>query len=498
MAYEKQNFADGQVLKAENLNHIEDGIVAAADAQSLGGVAAGSYALKTDVAPDSTMLGGKAPEYYLQPMNLLDNSDFSNPVNQRGSTSYSGSGYSIDRWYSNGSNQTVQVSGSYIKATATGTSYCGIRQKVGRMASLAGKTITFAAKVYSNVIPSIRFINASATTLAFKDGEKATTTTIVLTYTVPSDATMDTVIPIIIAKTAAVDDYINIYWAAIYEGVYTADTLPSYVPKDKHVEMLNCGVPLAPRNLLDNSNFRNPVNQRGATTYTGTLYTVDRWWLTAGTLKVNSNGVTLTSDASTACTILQFIDHISDGIYTFAAKVAGAVRTRVIQVSGTSVSTLDASNASYSIGYLAFQYNEHRSKFYSSITVNKGENRLFVEWAALYEGSYTADTLPPYVPKDFATELAECNRYYKVLNIYISPWLIEGANIRRYGISYDPMRIAPTATVSGLKEYATWTDLESTFNPYNSKSDRLLMSATKETSSTKVYAAGTLILSADL
>ena len=26
MAYEKQNFADWQVLKAENLNHIEDGI----------------------------------------------------------------------------------------------------------------------------------------------------------------------------------------------------------------------------------------------------------------------------------------------------------------------------------------------------------------------------------------------------------------------------------------------------------------------------------------
>ena len=26
MAYEKQNFDDGQVLKAENLNHIEDGI----------------------------------------------------------------------------------------------------------------------------------------------------------------------------------------------------------------------------------------------------------------------------------------------------------------------------------------------------------------------------------------------------------------------------------------------------------------------------------------
>ena len=29
-------------------------------------------------------------------------------------------------------------------------------------------------------------------------------------------------------------------------------------------------------------------------------------------------------------------------------------------------------------------------------------------WAALYEGSYTADTLPPYVPKGYAAELAQC------------------------------------------------------------------------------------------
>ncbi len=29
MAYEKQNFTDGQVLTAEHLNHIEDGIAAA-------------------------------------------------------------------------------------------------------------------------------------------------------------------------------------------------------------------------------------------------------------------------------------------------------------------------------------------------------------------------------------------------------------------------------------------------------------------------------------
>lgn len=37
---------------------------------------------------------------------------------------------------------------------------------------------------------------------------------------------------------------------------------------------------------------------------------------------------------------------------------------------------------------------------------------VVVEWAAFYEGSYTADTLPPYVPKGYGAELLECQRYY--------------------------------------------------------------------------------------
>lgn len=200
------------------------------------------------------------------------------------------------------------------------------------------------------------------------------------------------------------------------------------------------------RNLLDNGNFI--INQRSATTYTGALYTVDRWWLTAGTLKVNSNGVTLTSDASTACVILQFIDNISDGIYTFAAKVAGTVRTRIVQISGTSVSTLDASNATYATGYLAFQYNAYRGKFYPSIRVNEGGNSLAVEWAALYEGSYTADTLPPFVPKGYAEELAECQRYYwRCTNTYFAEgfgYAFSSGVVRVSIVAPQVFRIAPT------------------------------------------------------
>ena len=88
--------AVGVYLK--NIDNSTDTTVYGNNATTLGGVAAEDYALKTDTAPDSSKLGGKAPEYYLQPRNLLDNSDFRNPVNQRGQTSYNSVGYTIDRW----------------------------------------------------------------------------------------------------------------------------------------------------------------------------------------------------------------------------------------------------------------------------------------------------------------------------------------------------------------------------------------------------------------
>ena len=50
------------------------------------------------------------------------------------------------------------------------------------------------------------------------------------------------------------------------------------------------------RNLLDNSDFRNPVNQRGATSYSGSVYTIDRWFLWSDNGKAN-----LTIDGGKIC-----------------------------------------------------------------------------------------------------------------------------------------------------------------------------------------------------
>lgn len=172
--------------------------------------------------------------------NLLDNSDFRNPVNQRGETSYSGYSYGIDRWYGSALYQTVSIQNNYITVSATGTSYVGIRQKLENMAKLAGKTVTFAAQIYSSVGTRIAFIDENGNSLAKVDGAAGQNQILTLTYTIPSNVTSDSVIPIIVSKTQAKGDSTNIYWAALYEGSYDASTLPAYQPKGYAAEQAEC------------------------------------------------------------------------------------------------------------------------------------------------------------------------------------------------------------------------------------------------------------------
>ena len=171
---------------------------------------------------------------------------------------------------------------------------------------------------------------------------------------------------------------------------------------------------IQPRNLLDNSDFRNPVNQRGATSYRGTSYTIDRWWMQTdtGTASIGDNGLTLATNDSTSCKIVQYVEKLDiNKVYTFVIK--------------------DTSENVYLIHSVPNGRNEEKTSFGSMIanTTNINDKNasafsisldlgttITLAWAALYEGSYTADTLPPYVPKGYAAELAECRRYFVVLS----------------------------------------------------------------------------------
>ncbi len=202
--------AVGVYLK--NIDNSTDTTVYGNNATTLGGVAAEDYALKTDTAPDSSKLGGKAPEYYIQPRNLLDNSDFTNPVNQRGIYSAVNGSYIIDRWnfYSSNfaGNVTITQSANGITVTNdAGADRVAIVQKIIDKNYYDGK-YTAVAKTTDGLLFGYTEVLDSENSIYQVSFWIYTGTTIV--------------------------------WAALYEGSYTAETLPEYQPKGYGVELLEC------------------------------------------------------------------------------------------------------------------------------------------------------------------------------------------------------------------------------------------------------------------
>lgn len=214
----------------------------------------------------------------------------------------------------------------------------------------------------------------------------------------------------------------------------------------KDSEMLGGKAPayyLPARNLLDNSDFRTPINQRGKSSYTGICYTIDRWrtWDENAAVTLHAGeGITLSK------ILYQYFEpgklH-AGGAYTVAICLGDGA---VCCASGT----LSTTGFSYFVGNVfALLQQEANGTVFMAIQAASGET---VRWAAMYEGEYSASSLPPYVPKGYTQELMECRRYYvkygdegqysyAYTNGYISGFLFAA-----------PMRIAPTiANASALK-----------------------------------------------
>jgi hypothetical protein len=158
-----------------------------------------------------------------------------------------------------------------------------------------------------------------------------------------------------------------------------------------------------PRNLLDNSNFLQPVNQRLQTTYKGPVYTIDRWrlWQAAGAVNVTDLGIAVSGDRLFSYVGLGLVDE--DGLYTLAAKTSDGALDVVAGVPRSGVA-----GAKCHIGYDA-----NADKAW--VALEGGHTYV---WAALYEGVYTAETLPEYQPKGYSAELQECMRYFSCIRAW--------------------------------------------------------------------------------
>ena len=206
------------------------------------------------------------------------------------------------------------------------------------------------------------------------------------------------------------------------------------------------------RNLLDNSYFVKPINQRGGTSYNASGYTIDRWKYTNsnGVLTINDGYINL-SAASANSHWRQILEKALDATksYTFAIRVRG---------TGTGfIGFYNSADTSSSIGggYLNFTATSDWTTVLCTISNTANADMLTIrcdagasldiEWAALYEGEYTAETLPPYVPKGYSAELTECMRYFqksaKIYRTVASNGIVQGTQFM------IQMRIAPTVTI---------------------------------------------------
>lgn len=404
----------------------------AADSAKLGGVSAGSFALKTDTAPNAEKLGGKMPEYYLTPVNLLCNGDFLNPIHSRGVTANTTHWeYVLDCWHCESANytpNTVLISNGGVTLAPTADAYCGIQQQFERYSELAGKICT--AAVCTNETWYV-----ATFPVGFTSGSGILLGNGLLLYSLSTHH--------FLIRNKAGNSAVTIQRVALYEGSYTAETLPPYVPSHKRVEILKIGLPIQPVNLLDNSWFggryvdgvkEGLVCQAGLNGFHGTTkYPMDRWisWnLDAGF----ADGYITVNSPYDQRLDPNKID--ANKVYTVAACFADGTITCSSGVASANI-------GGYANIGLYFNYNNGAP--YVRMWHNAADN---YKWVALYEGKYTAETLPPYVPKPYTVELEGCRRCYRPQTQFILRCYGDGY---LFGYTFDsPMRIAPTFTIDGV------------------------------------------------
>lgn len=199
----------------------------------------------------------------------------------------------------------------------------------------------------------------------------------------------------------------------------------------------------APVNLLDNSDFRNPVNQRDVSSWNTIGYGIDRWFTngTSANISVTRNGLQGSADFL----VQKFEKTKLNGAskVTAVVQVNGAIYFGVLNISNfTPGSDIVVITGIPGISRVNLYHEDNDiCQFYFA-----GLNSVTIEWAALYAGEYTTQTLPEYRTKGYSVELLECLRYYrKYKQGRLCTGLCYNTTTALFAIQQGvPMRIVPT------------------------------------------------------
>ena len=279
---------------------------------------------------------------------------------------------------------------------------------------------------------------------------------------------------------------------------------------------------LSGKNNLDNPDFR--VNQRGLSEYS-TGYTVDRWYISTDKCKAapESDGIRLTATAALTSNTHAFWQNIefplAPGKYTLSLNVpevsgVWSARIRTVNASGDYVDSYYTSALREGVNKVSVDLPDGEYISAVSIGFNKGTeagNSLKLAWAKLENGSLAT----PFVPPDYAAELAKCQRYLYVLRGSLLRAGLAEAYSTSYALFYlyapASFRTVPSVSfenvvLSSTKDGSVYSEAANIqVRGCNSNSVKLLVTVTDPLNvgeqyelSHKLDTVGSIVLSAEL
>ena len=207
-------------------------------------------------------------------------------------------------------------------------------------------------------------------------------------------------------------------------------------------------------NLLDNTNFFNPINQRNQTSYSNTdaapKYSIDRWQVLGGTFDVQTR--THTSNSTLGIYGNQFrqyipLESVSIGDTITVSSVINDTRqiftTTIPQYGDTVADAPFLLETTWGGFKMITREAEHAALLTMVVNVSQS---ITVDWIKMEFGNFAT----PYVPKGYGAELAECLRYFQ--RVYADWRIYPTLKDMPYRFSQSTlqvMRIKPTISAHG-------------------------------------------------
>lgn len=207
-------------------------------------------------------------------------------------------------------------------------------------------------------------------------------------------------------------------------------------------------------NLLDNTNFFNPINQRNQTSYSNTdaapKYSIDRWQVLGGTFDVQTR--TYTSNSTLGIYGNQFrqyipLENVSIGDTITVSSVINDTRhvftTTIPQYRDNVTGAPFLLETTWGGFKMITREAEHAALLTMVVNVSQS---ITVDWIKMELGNFAT----PYVSKEYSVELSECLRYFQ--RVYADWRIYPTLKDMPYRFSQSTlqvMRIKPTISAHG-------------------------------------------------